>query len=396
MFKNKTKIIIAFLIVFLILSSTIVFANNEILDDEIMPISDEIPINEVESASNSTYINHDVFLTGDNVTIDYIVDGNLFVFANTVTINSQIGGDAFICANTLAVEKDSYIFGNLFTMANSIEIKGVVYGVYATSQNFTISSGYISRDLKVNCDTLTINSVIDRDVFANCNTLSFNTDGNSNGIISGNLNYSSYNEALIPDDVVEGDIKFTPISLFERSTQDMIEDYIFDLGTFLTFLLIIWLTCLLLTPKFLQNTNQLVGRKTLNVLGIGLLSLIVIPIVCIILIFLSLTSTISLVLLTLYILAIVISKSLFTITANNYICSKLKINKNLGILGMLIISGAIIWILTKLPYVGGITSFITVILGLGILITSIIPKKTKTIEVQESIVEISENSKDNA
>src|SRR5699024_7588730 len=73
------------------------------------------------------YKQQDVWLTGDNVTIDYIVDGNVFVAANNVTINSQIGGDVFVVANTVTVGEQGYIFSNLFAVADSININGVVY-----------------------------------------------------------------------------------------------------------------------------------------------------------------------------------------------------------------------------------------------------------------------------
>ena len=44
---------------------------------------------------------------------------------------------------------------------------------------------------------------------------------------------------------------------------------------------------------------------------------------------------------------------------------------------MLIISGIIVWALSNIPYVGWIISIITSVLGLGILICSIIPKRNK-------------------
>ena len=47
----------------------------------------------------------DVYLTGNDVVVNDIIDGNLFVFANSVTINSQIGGDAFILAKKLIIDE---------------------------------------------------------------------------------------------------------------------------------------------------------------------------------------------------------------------------------------------------------------------------------------------------
>ena len=389
MLKNKTKIISIFLILILLFSATSVFANNETNDNGIMPISTDTPTEEIaeentvtnNQSQENSYKKSDIYLSGDQITIDYIVDGNVFVCADTVTINSQIGGDAFIIAKKLIIGEEGYIFSNLFTISEYIEIKGVVYDVYALSQDITISKGYIYRDAKIACNTLNINGTIGRNAFVDCSTINFNTDQNTNGTIFGNLNYTSNSELSIPENAVNGEINYSAsTSSSEKTVQSIVADYILDLGEFLAFVLIIWLICLWLAPKFLSKTNTYVGKKTLSILGYGILALLAIPVACFILILLQLTGGFSFFLLALYVLAIVITKSLFTITANNFICSKLKINKTSGIFGMLILSGIVVWGLTQIPYVGLVISLIITILGLGILVASILPKKVKKIE----------------
>ena len=382
MLKNKTKIIAFLLVLILAITSSFVYADNE--------------------TSKDSYKNSDVYLMGDNVTIDYVVDGNLFVMADTVTINSKIGGDAFIMAKTINVGDQAYIFSNLFAMADSIDIKGVVYDVYALAQNFTVSNGYIYRDAKLCCNTININGTIGRNAFVSCSNINFNTDENDKGIIYGDLTYSTPSELSFDKNIVNGNVTYkAPKVSPEKSVREIVASYISDLGAFLAFVIIIWLVCLWLAPKFLNDTNKFVGKKTLNVLGTGLLTLIAVPIACIILLLLQLTAGISLLTVALYILALIVAKSIFTIVANNYLCSKLNINKNTGIFGMLIVSGVIVWVISELPYVGGIVSFIISVLGLGVLVSAILPKKAKkasdTNEVKETTKtdvkkEISENN----
>ena len=358
MLKNKTKIIAFLLVLILAITSSFVYADNE--------------------TSKDSYKNSDVYLMGDNVTIDYVVDGNLFVMADTVTINSKIGGDAFIMAKTINVEDQAYIFSNLFAMADSIDIKGVVYDVYALAQNFTISNGYIYRDAKLCCNTININGTIGRNAFVSCSNINFNTDENDKGIIYGDLTYSTPSELSFDKNIVNGNVTYkAPKVSPEKSVREIVASYISDLGAFLAFVIIIWLVCLWLAPKFLNDTNKFVGKKTLNVLGTGLLTLIAVPIACIILLLLKLTAGISLLTVAIYILALIVAKSIFTIVANNYLCSKLNINKNTGIFGMLIVSGVIVWVISELPYVGGIVSFIISVLGLGVLVSAILPEKAK-------------------
>lgn len=358
MLKNKTKIIAFLLILILAITSSFVYADNE--------------------TSKDSYKNSDVYLMGDNVTIDYVVDGNLFVMADTVTINSKIGGDAFIMAKTINVGDQAYIFSNLFAMADSIDIKGVVYDVYALAQNFTVSNGYIYRDAKLCCNTININGTIGRNAFVSCSNINFNTDENDKGIIYGDLTYSTPSELSFDSNIVNGTVTYkAPKVSPEKSVREIVASYISDLGAFLAFVIIIWLVCLWLAPKFLNDTNKFVGKKTLNVLGTGLLTLIAVPIACIILLLLQLTAGISLLTVAIYILALIVAKSIFTIVANNYLCSKLNINNNTGIFGMLIVSGVIVWVISELPYVGGIVSFIISVLGLGVLVSAILPEKAK-------------------
>ncbi len=413
MLKNKTKIIAFLLVLILAITSSFVYADNETSsENDIALISDTSETKPVETnventvstneTSKDSYKNSDVYLMGDNVTIDYVVDGNLFVMADTVTINSKIGGDAFIMAKTINVGDQAYIFSNLFAMANSIDIKGVVYDVYALSQNFTISNGYIYRDAKLCCNTININGTIGRNAFVSCSNINFNTDENDKGIIYGDLTYSTPSELSFDKNIVNGNVTYkAPKVSPEKSVREIVASYISDLGAFLAFVIIIWLVCLWLAPKFLNDTNKFVGKKTLNVLGTGLLTLIAVPIACIILLLLQLTAGISLLTVAIYILALIVAKSIFTIVANNYLCSKLNINKNTGIFGMLIVSGVIVWVISELPYVGGIVSFIISVLGLGVLVSAILPKKAKkasdTNEVKETTKtdvkkEISENN----
>ena len=412
MLKNKTKILVFLLILAISLTTSFVYADNETtLEDDIIPISDNLESSPVENNAENpistneptedTYKSHDVYLTGDNVTIDYVVDGNLFVMADTVTINSKIGGDAFIMAKTINVGDQAYIFSNLFAIADSIDIKGVVYDVYALAQNFTVSNGYIYRDAKLCCNTININGVIGRNAFVSCSNINFNTDENDKGIIYGDLTYSTPSELSFDKNIVNGNVTYkAPKVSPEKSVREIVASYILDLGAFLAFVIIIWLVCLWVAPKFLNDTNKFVGKKTLNVLGTGLLTLIAVPIACIILLLLQLTAGISLLTVAIYILALIVAKSIFTIVANNYLCSKLNINKNTGIFGMLIVSGVIVWVISELPYVGGIVSFIISVLGLGVLVSAILPKKAKkasdTNEVKETTKtdvkkEISEN-----
>lgn len=414
MLKNKFKIITLLTVIILALTLPVVRAENETADNtansDVTTIenasnyatnptttSTQAPENNnsettTESFTDENFKKSDVYLSGDNVTVDYIVDGNLFIVANNVTINSQIGGDAFICANTVTVGENGYIFSNLFTFSKNVNINGVVYDLYAASENTTIN-GYVYRDIRVGSNTVNIFGAVGRNAFVDCVNLNFAQTTNekndeqtevtsSHGIVNGNLSYTAEQEASIPGGAVTGETTFEKEELSDGNT---IQKHIISLGTFLATVIVIWLLCLWLTPKFLKNTGSfLTTKKVLPAIGFGISTPIVGILLSILLFILGITSTLGLLLLILLFALMIISTSIFVIAINNVICDKLKIQKTIGVFGMLIVSAIVLWLISLIPYIGSMIGIVAIILGLGIAISSLVLKeKNKTTEKAE-------------
>ncbi len=389
MLKNKITKITLVLLLALSLLVPIVRAD----DNEAEPISDNSQEKTVETtqgnettsettqSTDNSMKKSDVYLTGDDVKVDYIVDGNLFILANTVTISSQIGGDAFICAKTINVEKEGYIYSNLFAAANEVNISGVVYDLYTTANTLNIN-GYVYRDIRTSSDTLNFSGVIGRNayVYSKNIEISSNSDGQSSvtnkATIYGDLNYSSSSEASIPEGTVTGSVNYSPITTSTKSKS--ISSYILALGRFIVTVLVIWLLYLWLAPKFLENTGALLSKKLLPVIGSGILTPIIFVIAFVLLLILGLTSNIAIIGTMLFAVLLMISNSTFVIAINNLVCKKFNISKNTTTFGILIITSAVIWLLELIPVVGSILNFVIMIIGLGILVTAIIPEKEKS------------------
>ena len=338
--------------------------------------------NEEVTTTEENFKQSDIYLTGDNITIDYIVDGNLFVFANNVTINSQIGGDAFIFANSVTVGEQGYVFSNLFTVANTVNVQGVVYDLYALSTNVNIT-GYVYRDIRVSVNNLNIYGTVGRNAYVTCNNMNFAQNGtseteetttSSQGMINGNLKYTSSNEITIPEGVVTGETNYTQAT---NNTSRTIQSYLISLGTIIATAILVWLICLWLAPKFVKKENLIDKKNILPEIGLGILTPIVIILVSIILILLGITSSFGLLLLAISFILIGLSTSIFIIAINNLICNKLKIQKNIGNFGMLIVTATVLWLVGLIPYVGGIIGILAVLIGLGIVIYYLITRDKK-------------------
>lgn len=56
-----------------------------------------------------------MYLTGEDVTMDQLVDGNVYIMANNVTVTGQIAGNLFVLANK-ATFTDAYIQSSVYLM----------------------------------------------------------------------------------------------------------------------------------------------------------------------------------------------------------------------------------------------------------------------------------------
>ena len=57
------------------------------------------------------------------------------------------------------------------------------------------------------------------------------------------------------------------------------------------------------------------------------------------------------------------------------VCDKFKIQKNIGIFGILIVCSAVLWLIGLIPYLGLFVRIVAMIIGLGIILSSLLLKE---------------------
>ena len=266
MLKNKIKITAILIISIFILINPVVRAENEVntnssIQTETSNQTENLNqteqteqvknTNDLENSANENTLKQgDVYLIGDNVNVDYIVDGNVFILGSNVNITSQIGGDVFVCGSNITIGESAYIHGSLFAVSEKITINGILYDLYSIVEDLTIN-GQILRDIRTASNTVNLNGVIKRNAYINCNALNFkqneNSDaGESSPVIEGNLNYSSLQEASIPEKAVLGDLNFKKI---EKESKNVMATYLTSLAKFVA-------TIVLVLKKLFKSFNK--------------------------------------------------------------------------------------------------------------------------------------------
>lgn len=324
--------------------------------------------------------NHDLYVTGTDITVeaDETVNGNAFLFGDTVTIRGQIGGDLFVVANTLNVD-GGQIYGNVFALASdTIRLDGLIYDLYAVCDNLTVAyDGLTYRDLKVTCNTASINGVIGKDVNIEAReSLTIESDC----FIYGNLNYSAPTEIDIADSLIEGDTNYSELSI---TSSNNVLGYVISLLTILVFTLIVWLVASKLAPKFYTRLTTMAPKKMALSILVGLLALIITPLVAALLMMTVVGIPVGLALLAIYMIAVVLSFAMAVMSISAKLASKVKALAKLNNLLAVILVTIVLWLLSLIPYAGPVITLIVILAGFGMLILSVINKKEKSEKVAE-------------
>lgn len=318
--------------------------------------------------------NNDVFAGNDEVSVDGYVNGNAFVFGKQVTVSGYINGDLFVMANTLSIEGTAQIVGNIFALAQDMTISGRVNDVYAFSQNFTLSSeGVIARNLNLSCNTATFEGKIGRNVNLAADSFSFTE--NALNVVGKDFNYSSQQEATIPEGAVIGEINFSQTAVEE--TESSLSDYVFVFFMVVLYSAIVIILATRVAPNFAEKATYSLCKKPFKSALVGILTFIIIPFVSILLLLLfsGVFVYATFALIAVYLLVISITISILGMAVGNYFANKLKAKTNAKFILLSVASVAVLWLLQQVPIIGGYISIFTIVFGLGIFVYSLFSKK---------------------
>ena len=355
--KLSFKIIISIFLILLLLPIC-VFATNTINSDE---ANDILAVYQTDYE----YVASDLFLYDTNIEMSDVVDGNVFAYGSNVKITGEIYGDLFVFADSLEITEDGIVHGNVFTYAANITVSGIISDIYAMSDNFNLTdSAILARNLCLYTNTASLYGQVSRDAFISCESLTF---GDSNDvIIKNNLNYTSKQEAQIPEKAVAGEINYTQIQV---NTTNMVLSTVLGIIRVLIFSFVMIILSIWLSPKFKDRACEIILAKSLKAFGIGLLVLFITIIASIILLIFTYGFGISIALaaIALLVLSLAVSNTVFSMSIGKLLANKFNFTKTVAFVVLSLLIVLILELVKFIPYIGGPIRFITAITGLGIL-----------------------------
>ncbi len=415
--RKKISLILIALIILVSILGTFCSAKEiqprTVTEDDIMPISETapeedgtMPISETAPEDNDntgtdntpnydiTYSDLYVFEDKD-YEMNQLIDGNAFIMVNgNVKFTGEVNGSVFIFANgTVEFTEKSRIIDSLYIFAREVKVNGSIYDIYGASERFELmENAYISRDIKISADDVKLRGTIYRDVYLAGNNIDVK-DEKTSLLVGGDFNYTSAKEIEGLQDIVSyGEIKFKleKEDAVEISLAEKIKDYAFSAVTSIIYALVIYFVLKLLSPRFTESIAKDLKEKSIIAFVVGLVTwaiLFIALIMSIMILFTAIGSPISIIAWLIMTIIIYISSAVFSISVTGIAKDKIQAVKENKILEicLLMVVALCVWILQKLPYIGGLCNFIILTTGIGLIIRNVIAKKETEKTVEQNV-----------
>jgi cytoskeletal protein CcmA (bactofilin family) len=312
-----------------------------------------------------TVIDDNLFVGGDKVTVSGTVKGNLLAFGGNIMINGNVDGTIIAGGGDVTISgqaKDIFIGGG------DIAINGIV------KRDLLIGGGqvYINKQAKVGNDVFLGcgNADIAGKIYRNLKIGGGDITIAPSALVKGNLDYSAQKIDISKQAKILGAVTtFAPPDYGDKASK-LFNGFI-AFQKIIGFFAIILLGILAIV--FLPNQVKLITEKMTGEfwksLGWGILSLIVIPLVAILLLVTLIGIPLGILLLIAYCFGIYVAVIFTSVVIGKWILGKLG-KPDISLIWGFLLGLIILNLITMIPVVGWIISFILFLWAFGALVTS--------------------------
>ena len=330
----------------------------EVIDDTVIAAGETIRVDGT--------VNGDLFAFSRRVVVNGDVSGNLVAFAESITVRGEVGGMLLGGSSSLEIDSAS-VGGDLWGASNSLlvssdtNVSGNTIGFAET----IVFSGSTGRDLATFSEVVDISGQVGEDVEAFSGSL--NLLGNAR--IGGDVRFRGEEEDLQRSDtaMVEGIIEFPKLSReFRPRSRYLHGDYYIHrmvrlAAAFLAGLLLMWLVP---AARDVELDGGVGGLKTA---GIGLVSLVSLPIISVLFAMTLVGLPIAVIGFFLWITLIYFAKIVVAFMVGRMILSSRERAENFAL--TLFVGLVAVILVVSLPGLGFFVNVLLTIIGFGMLIS---------------------------
>ena len=327
----------------------------------------------------STLIQDDYFITGENIKFsgiiegDFIsacqtltskgkVEGNLMAVAQHIDISGEVGGSFRGGAQDITL--DSKLGRNFLGFAQSINLKEsseIGGDVIAFCGDLRIS-GKVGKGLRGSFGTVVISGIISGDVnIEKADEVTILPEAK----IYGDLKYKSKKEAKIEKGAeITGEVNWTQIQP-KKAKKGLTWGRLFIAFLFFCASLVTGLFMLLIAKKEVKAAKEAVFKDFLKNLGLGFVFVVCVPIAGVILLFTMIGIPISIIVIFAYMVLFYIAKIFVGMALGEKVLQLFKTNGVPSAGWSLIVGLFILYMLFLIPYLNWIIYLLTLFVGFG-------------------------------
>lgn len=317
-----------------------------------------LPLGTTVAAAQSAPMNSGSIIVEEGETVD-TVDG----VAGTVVVRGTVTGDISAVAGSIRIAESGTVDGNVDGSAGSIVIAGTVYGdVQVGAGSFELTdTGRVGGDLEAGAGYIRVDGAVDGNVKAAGGAV----DIGPNALVDGEFRYDAEDFTQSPDAVVEGGVVEDPTLSMDRGTggTSFLPSW-FNSAYSLAASFLFGAVLLAVFPQFSESVASTGQDDPLVSAGIGLATLVGVPIVLVIVAVTVIGIPLALAGIGLFVLAIWAAVVYGKFTVGVWVLGLADQDNRwlaliVGLVGFAVIS--------LIPILGGVAEFIVFLLGLGAL-----------------------------
>ncbi len=324
--------------------------------------------------SAELWVGHNLLLAGNNIAADTdATEGMLLVAGNTLKVDaaSEYG---FVAGNVIdfdgSTERDLFVAGNAITLAEDATIGR---DVFATGNTVQIETGQLAGNVAISAEAVTIKST---EIAGNLNLSATKIKFDGPVTIAGTLEYNDDAEVSGLSQVSAGAIETYTIEKEDQGATVMTIVY-GKLMSIASLFCAIALICLV----YKQTHHKVAAVADASAIGatfaIGLGTLVLVPILVIVALITYVAAPLAVVLGVLYGVMVYLAQGFAGLWLGHLILERgFKAKGN--VFFEILIGVVILGLVSLVPYLGILTGFLGLTLGLGLIINCIKPHRDQT------------------
>lgn len=334
-------------------------SSSEVVDKDYFLAAEEI-------VEISGVVNGDVIIAAGQVMVDGVVNGDLLVVGGTVSISGDVSQDLRVVGGQVTLS--GTVGQNLTAVGGNVEITdgAEISGAALVAGGNIFVSGPVGGELYVGAGNLIVSNVVDGNVEAAAGTIQITSKAN----IMGDFTYVSDTEAIVDSNAtIAGVLERSQLPETIRSRQvDEAQKSMQkaqSAGRLISFIsaLVFGVFMIRYFPNYVSNVSSVVRVNLWKSLGVGFLSLFAAPFAAIILISTVIGLPFGLLIIVILGIYMYLAKIFIAFCIGDYLFEKIKRKKTQYL--PFVLGLVVYYVLRYLPYIGGLTGFVVLLLGLG-------------------------------